>query len=81
MQEIERCEVDEKLAFPPQLAVRQGKRKGDYVQIGDVPRVDQRLTDKPIIRHLPKIRAALAPLRLALGIQPVQPSGERDPFK
>jgi hypothetical protein len=41
------------------------QRKEDhYAQIGDVPRVDQRLDDEPIVRRLPKIRPALPSLRL-----------------
>src|SRR5579863_2216113 len=38
-------------------------------QVGNVPRVDQSLDDKPIVRRLPKVRPALPPLclpRLAL---------------
>ena len=58
-----------------QLADPSGKkkRKEDYVQIGDVPRIDQRLDDEPIVRRLPKIRPALPSLRLprlALGHAP-----------
>jgi len=40
------------------------KRREDCVQIGDVPRIDQRLDDESIVRRLPKIRAALPSLRL-----------------
>jgi hypothetical protein len=42
-------------AFSLQLADHWGKKKeDDYVQIGDVPRIDQRLDNKPIVRRFPK---------------------------
>ena len=40
------------------------KRNTAHAQIGDVPRVDERLDDEPVIRRLPKIRPALPALRL-----------------
>src|SRR6266436_4076023 len=63
MRKIGRCQIDKNLAFSPSQQTRRKKNEeSNYAQIGDVPRVDQRLDNKPIIRRLPKIRAALASL-------------------
>ena len=74
MQEIGGRQLDEHLPFRRDV-VRQSvpRRKKKNAQVGDVPGVDQRLDDEPIVRRLPKVRAALPPLslpRLALGHAP-----------
>ena len=68
MQEIGGCQIDENLPFPRDFVQSANHQKGEkysnYAQIGDVPRIDQRLDDEPVVRRLPKIRAALPALRL-----------------